>query len=336
MRIPSILRSFHIAPYLRYLRLAILFALIPAVVAGATGYYRGHQGTPTYSASATLYVQQSAQGTLGSSGIPDVGSSTALAQTYASLATQPIIQRNADRLLAKKYPGYRLEANGLSSSTGTLQQQTPVIVLTVTDTIPRRAADAANAASQAFIAQVREVNRSQFAADDRSLNQALAKEKSQIDAITAQISGYGGSATGLDVLKATLGAHESTYQALLSSSEQLKLAADESSSNVDLYSPADVPVTPNGLHPLRNAATWFLIALLLGGALIYGYEYLNDLPHEMEARPCSEPSPGLPKKTCTCTASHAAASRRARRNPTVSREPICSSPTWTTRSARSS
>lgn len=282
MRLPTILRGIHIAPYLRYLRLWVLFALIPAIVAAGIGYYRGNRGTPVYSASATLYVQQPTQGSLGSTGLPDIYSSTQLAQTYAALATQPVVQHNADLLLAKQYPGYRIEDHGLSSSTGTLQQQTPLIVLTATDPIAQRAADAANAASRAFIAQANAVNRSQFATDNRSLNQAIAKEKTRIDRITTQISNYRGSSTGLDVLRATLGAHEATYQALLGSSEQLRLAADEASSTVSLYSPADIPASPNGLHPLRNAAEWFLIVLVLGTGVVYGYEYLNDLPREMD------------------------------------------------------
>lgn len=284
MRIRGIdlrIKGVNLAPYLRYARLWLLLAAAPALVAGLVGYVRANHGPTTYDASATLYVQQSTQANYGPSGIPDIYSSTQLAQTYSALATQPVVEQQADRLLASRYPGYQVESHALRSATPSVQQ-TPLIVLTLTDTLPGRAAAAVNAVAQAFIAQVKHLNQSRFASDEQSLTVQMNREQKAIDQLTNQIAGYHGSSVGLSNLKTSLSAHQNTYQSLLNASEQLKLTRDEVSSSVDVYSPATPPAGPNAKHGSRTALTWAFLVLLLGSAGIYAYEYLNDLPRSID------------------------------------------------------
>jgi non-specific protein-tyrosine kinase len=267
---------------MRYARLWVLIAVFPAIAAGALGYLQVRSQPKTYSASASLYVQQPASSGVGISGVQDIYASSQLAQTYSQLAVQPVVQAEADRLLAKQYPGYRVEDHGLQSAPINLQQASPLIVLSITDTIPKRAADAVNAVSKAFITEVTQFNQSRFAADDQALTVQISKQRDRINNLLAQISRYSGASSGLDSLRTALSAYQSTYQALITSQQQLRIERDISSSTVNIYSAATPPVSPTGPHPSRTALTWAILALLAGTALVYGYEYLSDLPGSPE------------------------------------------------------
>src|SRR5437588_2685337 len=140
------LRALSFTTLLRYARTWILLAVIPAVLAAAAGYLITRQQAKTYSATASMYVQQSTPTGNGISVLPDPNASAQDAAIYTQLITQPVVAQGADRILARRYPGYSVEAHGISSTTLNLQQQqAPLINVTVSDTLPQRAADAANA-----------------------------------------------------------------------------------------------------------------------------------------------------------------------------------------------
>ena len=104
----------------------------------------------------------------------------------------------------RRYPGYLVETHAISSTTLNLQQQqAPLINVGVTDTLPQRAADAANAVAAAFIAYIKQVNNSKFSADLKALQHQVSKNQVKIDQLTNQIISYRGSTLGLDNLKFT-------------------------------------------------------------------------------------------------------------------------------------
>jgi capsular exopolysaccharide synthesis family protein len=150
------------------------------------------------------------------------------------------------------------------------------------DTLPARAADAANAIASSFINYIKYVNDSKFASDLKSLQHQRSSTQVKIDQITSQISQYRGSSLGLENLKFTLSSYQSAQQALLSSIVQLKLTRDSTSSSISVYSPAVAPSSPVGPHPSRDALLYALAVLVLGSAGIYGYEYFRDLPSTPE------------------------------------------------------
>lgn len=279
------LGDFDFHHYLRYARLWVLIAVLPAILAGLLGYERTAREAKTYDASVSLYVQQPTQSVVGISGVPDLSASSQLAQTYSQLAIQPIVAQAADKILWKHYPAYRVEDHALRSEGTSLQQQqqlSPLIVLTVTDTVPKRAADAANAVGAAFISRVNASNASRFAADQHSLAVQIKHERALADKINAKIAAYRGPSGGLEALKTAYAAYSSTYQSLVSSAEQLKLQRDISSSAVDIYSPAVPPTSPTGPHPRNTAILWAFFVLMAGSALVYGYQYLSDLCGDAE------------------------------------------------------
>lgn len=252
------------------------------MVAAGIAYAFTARQPPTYRAAVTLYVQQPSTAVAGAVGPPDVLASTALAQTYSALINDPMVEQGADRLLERRYPGYRVEDHNLTSAASTLQPQTPLLVLTVTDTIAARASNAANTVAGVFIGMINHLNRSRFAADERSLKRQLASQNRIIADLTRQIATYRGSAAGLADLDATLAAYRGSYETLLTTKQTLRITADETSTTVSVYSPAQPPVQPSGPHPWRVAVLWAFVLLLIGTGGIYGYEYVNDLPRSQE------------------------------------------------------
>jgi capsular polysaccharide biosynthesis protein len=94
--------------YLHQARRWVLLAILPGLVLGALFYWNTNRQPQTYAATATLYVQQAAAGVTGPSAFVDVGGSTMLAPTYASLINQPEVYTAANRLLARMWPGYQI------------------------------------------------------------------------------------------------------------------------------------------------------------------------------------------------------------------------------------
>jgi len=86
---------------------------------------------------------------------------------------------------------------------------------------------AVNLAANAFTHRIAPVEQSRFAANERNLQTQLRDARQNIDAVGGAISAFHGAPTGLEGLKAKLSAYESTYVALLSSSEQFRVAEVE-------------------------------------------------------------------------------------------------------------
>ena len=274
-----ILRGLNLGIYFRYARLWTLVAIIPAVVAGYFGYQHAKKDAPIYTASGVLYVQQPASSATGP--VTDVGTSVQLAQTYSQMITQPRVAAAADQILNKTYYGYHVEKHDLVSALSSVQPQTPLITVSVTDTNPWRAALAVNVVARVFIAQIQQLNNARFASDLTNLNTQLTNTQAQIDTLTTQITN---APVGTDTsgLESSLATYQSAKQALLTSIQDLRLTRDETSSSVSMYTRAVAPTEPTGPHPTSTALLWAFLALAAGTALLYGYEYVNDLPSSPE------------------------------------------------------
>jgi len=137
--------------YLHQARRWVLLAILPGLILGALFYWNSNRQPRTYAATVTLYVEQAAAGSAGPSAVIDVGNSTMLAPTYASLIDQPEVYNAANRLLARKWSGYHISPAGITTNQ---PAQTQLIQVTSVDTNPWRAADIADAVAQAFVIRI--------------------------------------------------------------------------------------------------------------------------------------------------------------------------------------
>jgi uncharacterized protein involved in exopolysaccharide biosynthesis len=250
-----------------------LLAVLPALLIGALAYKYEARHPNVYQASVTLFVQQPVSSSQGVGGT-DVYGSTLLAPTYSDLVTQPVVTQAVDAAMAKQYPGYRIEDHSLATDQKP-GATTAEVTLSVQDTDPARAAAAANTVAHVFIKRIRVIQVSRFAADERSLTKQIADVQTSITSLQKQIRDYQGPQAGLDDLHATLDAQNATYQNLLSSFSQFRLAQDAQVAGVEVFSPAAVPTTPIGPHPVRDGLLALAVALLLAVAAIRLFDYFD-------------------------------------------------------------
>lgn len=271
--------------YLLIARRWALFAVLPALIVFAAMYVKTARQPKTYQTTATLYIQVPDASSPGST---DVYTSQALIPTYSQIIQLPAIAQAADQMMAKRWPGYRLESHGMSSGqsgvTGT-QQNTQLMDVTVSDTIPARAADAADAAARAFIGDITALQKARYTGGERALTYQMNQAQANIQIVSQRITTYHGSSTGLDNLRSELNAYTSIFQTLLSSQQQFNINRNTAIKSVKLLSPAQIPTTPTGPHPSRSALLYGFLAFILCAGLVFAYDYFDDTartPEEVE------------------------------------------------------
>jgi len=265
-----------------YARRWILVAIIPAVLVAMLGYARTASQPRTYQATAVMYVQKSTSSGQGGAGAIDVYASSLLAGSYSQMVGYGVIARRASRLLANKYPGYQIggvssQQKGQAGQALTQQSATQLVTISVTDTEPQRAIDAANAVVTAFIQTIQSIERAKYAADLRSLNLQLASGTAIINDLNRRISRYTGDPSGLTALRSSLDNYQIAQQNLFTSTNTFRLQADEDLHTVTPFAPADAAGLV-GPHPSRTAASYGFVALLLLSGALFAFEYFNDLP----------------------------------------------------------
>lgn len=260
--------------YLHQARRWILLAVLPAAIVGSLAYLYTHHQPKVYQASATLYVEVATSSTSGAPGGTDIGSSISLVPTYAQMITEPVIESAVDRAMAHSYPGYRVEDHGVKVSQPAALQDTQLITVGVTDTIPVRAAAAATSMVNAFKQHVAQIESARFAPDKRSLQKQIDAAKAQIAATQAQIDHAGGA--DVTTLRDTLATYVNNYQTLLATQQEFTVRSDVLKNAVSVASPAMVPTTPIGPQPVRMALLGALASLVFFAAIIYIYDYLDD------------------------------------------------------------
>jgi polysaccharide biosynthesis transport protein len=273
----------NIGLYLHVARRWVIFAILPALVAGAAGYVLAKHQPKVYQSSAILYVQQPDPGSL-TPGSTDIYTSTAVIPTYAQMITSPVIARAVDRAMSKQYPGYALESHSLSvGGVGTAPNQptTQLMSITVTDSKPTRAAAGANAAADAFIKINTNIQRSRFHGGEKAIQRQLNAAQANIQIVSQRIASYSGPSGGLNNLKAQLNAYQSIYQTLLASSQEYNVGRDTALNAVKVFSPAQ-PGGPTGSNPSRQALLYLFAALIVCTGGIFLYDYLDDTPRTPE------------------------------------------------------
>src|SRR5690349_19588739 len=135
-------------------RRLVLFALLPAIVAGVLAYvYTKHQAK-TYQATSVLLVQQSSSPLNGV-----ISSGTDVQQSLPPAAPGPQMLTSTNRVLApaddqamqKKWVGYRIEQHQITAAQPQISGSSQLISVSVNDRNPERAADAVDALCKAFI-----------------------------------------------------------------------------------------------------------------------------------------------------------------------------------------
>ena len=256
-------------------QIAIVRAWFPlvfvcAVLAAGAAFLFSSQQHKVYEAEATLIVGQSLSSVNPSS--DQLLASQRLSTTYASVVTtRPIL----DAVITKL--GLDETADELR---GSVVADTPLsntfLTITVSDGDPARAAAIANALADQLIAASPAIQGRQ-AEFQASIDADLKATQDQINSTQAQVEMLSGltnpsaaQAAELETLDGRLASLRSTYATLLSYS------SGSGSSLLSVIEPAVPPTSPVSPRPLLYTLLAAVVGLLIGTAVAFVVEYLDD------------------------------------------------------------
>jgi non-specific protein-tyrosine kinase len=253
----------------RWLWLMLLMTLL----AGGAAYLVSNRMTPIYEASTTLLINQAP----ASSASPDynaVLTAERLARTYAELLVKrPVLEEVVRELSLPVMPSALAERIRVRPI-----RDTQLIVVTVEDIDPQRAADIANRIVAVFSEQNRELQSERFAESKRSLASEVAKLQADIDATQEQLAALHGidDPVRRARLEEALVQYRSSYATVLRSLEEVRLAEAQLTNSVNVVETAAPAYTPVRPQIAMNTGMAAIAGLLLAIGLALLIEYLSD------------------------------------------------------------
>jgi capsular exopolysaccharide synthesis family protein len=252
-------------------------ALLTTLLAGVSSYYIVSRQQPKYSASATVLVNSGSQNL----GIVDSSSlyvSQALAETYADLVTSgDVVNATIDELdLANSPAGWSVSASAVTDS--------PMIIISVSDTIPERAALIANTVAAKFVNYVVQQRIELSSVFRDALTKQIADIQTQLDATRAQQQALqtGDAATNA-AAQAQIASLQNTYNLLQQSQSDLLLRQQDldlqdatAKASVTVVSPARVPSSPYAPNVKQQVILASFVGLMIGIGAIFLLEYLDN------------------------------------------------------------
>jgi capsular exopolysaccharide synthesis family protein len=283
--------------------------VLAGILAGAAAYAVSVRMTPIYEASTTMLL--SAPSSI--SGVDPAALVTAqtMTTTYAQmLMDRPVLQDVIDELKLPTTP----EAVKLKKTIRVdIVINTQLLQVTAEDPNPQRAADIANAMATVFSRRIAELQAQRYSASRDGLAKQVADMDQQITATNNQIaaiqqrmaavatqaavaatqtatalpSGTAPAApeayipdaadrTTLDQLQARLTQYRTIYAGLVTSFEQVRLAENQTSTNVVVSEPAVAETEPVKPRTMLNTVLAAVVGMLLAVGAVFAIETLDD------------------------------------------------------------
>ncbi len=243
--------------------------LLVGLLAGGLAYYLSKRTIPIYQSSTKLLVSNpTSLGTMDTSTLVDVYYMTS---TYAKMLTDgPVMQGVIDQLKLDMTPVKLQDAITVKNV-----QDTQLLVVTVSDPSPARAADIANTIGNVFSSRVRELQSQRYTASLIGLEKQINDMEQQINT-TKQIINTTTDASTLSQLKDQLAQYQDIYTNLRTSYEQVRLAAVQTGTDVVVSEPATVSTIPVSPKTTRNTVLAALAGILLAAGLVFFFDMIND------------------------------------------------------------
>lgn len=228
---------------------------------------------PIYQSSALVKVDSVPAMTTTTASGNDVFSAQAQAVSYAILVTSPEVLQEA----ASKLPGMTVDQLKKAVSDSPMDN-TQLIEVRASADSPERAADIANTVAATFIQfqEAQERTRLQHAADQ--LSQNLAQAKINIDTAQKQLKVLQDRNVTEDNMaqkQSQLATYQSTYNALLSSNDQLQTQKQQTASMLSVAQQALPPDKPTSPQVILNTALAASVAMLLMITLVLLWDWLD-------------------------------------------------------------
>lgn len=250
--------------------------ILGSIVAGVATYLVSNNTTPEYRASASLLIDQ-APGTANA--LSESLTEERLASTYKNLiGMYPVLDETVQRLNLPFSPG-RLE----SKLNITAPPENQIIIITVEDTDPQRAALIANTIGSVFTEQNEARQRARFAESIQIWDTRLDEIRIELQEINTTINTYGDEETlspevqaELSLLQTSRREAESRYTDAFNNREALRV--DEAKDSTELLLVEEARPPNNAFRPRTETNT--ILGITVGAFIALGLvllvEYLDD------------------------------------------------------------
>jgi len=244
--------------------------ILIGIMAGVVAYVVSINTMPIYQTTTRLLVSAPPAST-NSTDVTGMVNTQTMTSTYSQmLLDTPVLQGVIDQLKLNTTPDELKKSISVSVVTNT-----QLLVITVEDPSPVQAANIANSMAQVFADRIRELQSQRYAASRDGLNTQVTDMENQINDTTKQIA-VTTDAAALEQLQARLTQYRTIYSNLVTSYEQIRLAEEQTSTNVVVSEPASVNNIPVSPKIPRNTLLAIMAGMLLAVGAVFAGDTLDD------------------------------------------------------------
>jgi capsular exopolysaccharide synthesis family protein len=223
--------------------------------------------TPTYQASATLRVGVAAA---GSASTADYMYADRLINTYAKIAASgPVLEELGKRLGQAEPP--RISVAVVPS--------TELFKVTVEESNPILARDAANALADILVAQSKQLYTGGAKSGSEILGEQLTQLQQELDQAQANYETLVAQASAdpekVQALRSSIELKQGVYGTLLQQYEKAQITEALQASALTIIEPASIPQAPSKPNKVRNIAVGIVLGLMGGLSLAFLFEHLD-------------------------------------------------------------
>jgi polysaccharide biosynthesis transport protein len=244
--------------------------ILAGIIAGGAAYFLSSRQTPIYETSTRLLV----------SNPPDISNvdnynsmitSYTMPNTYSEMVVDsPVLQGVIDKLKLDTTP--EMLKGSISVS---LLTDTQILVVTVSDTDPVRAADIANALTAVFAEHVRDLYSQRYASSKEGISKRMEEMSAQIDETNKALAKLFNEPERAQ-LQSRLTEYTRLYSDMVMTFEQVRLAEAQTSANVVVTEPAtpnNFPVSP---RTSRDTLLAVVVGMLVAAGVVFAVDMLDD------------------------------------------------------------
>lgn len=261
----------YIAIIQRWLWVIIAGSLLVGIVV----YVININTPPTYRATTRLLIDQ-APGS-GTNDYAQVLFEQRLATTYVQIIeSYPVFQETIQQL------NLPFTANQLAGRvTVSTPEDTQIIIISVVDTDPVRAAQIADTVGQVFTTQNEERQTARYAASIVVWEERKDEIQAELQDLEQRISALGTAespeaAAELSVLETNRREAQIRYTDAFNNLEQLRIEEAKSSDNLLVFEPAQIPTASFAPRVLTNTLLGLVVGGLVALGIVFLIEYLDD------------------------------------------------------------
>jgi capsular exopolysaccharide synthesis family protein len=246
------------------------------VMAGASAYIVSTFSVPVYQASTTLLINQARNPT--TTDLADLTTSERIAQTYAQLMKRDTILTEVSDQLKLDKQVFNQTVTGI---TVTPVRDTQLLKIDVEGTSPQVIAAVAYTLPLVFIGELKQVQSERFAGSKNNLQNRIQELSNQMEQKQVTVDKLTDSHTPeeaieLGRLRSQLTQLQGTYNSLLQNLETIDLAEVQSSDQIKVVEPPQIPGAPVRPRVLVNTLLAAVVGAMLALGINFLIEYLDD------------------------------------------------------------